>query len=193
MTTASKITLLRVAMIPLYMVLMYLSGGVAGVWMYSALAVFIIASVTDFIDGEIARKCNQITDFGKFIDPLADKMMVIGALVVLLYKYTELRHVLVWAVLVVIFRELAISGVRMLAAGEKVVIAAKYIGKVKTVVQIVCICTVMIEPLLARISFLSILSYRPLTYLSIAAMVVMTVWSGVDYMYSYRAFLNPEK
>jgi CDP-diacylglycerol--glycerol-3-phosphate 3-phosphatidyltransferase len=196
MNLPNKLSVLRICLVPLFVAVMVLTvifpsfdlvGSIIGAF------VFIAASFTDMLDGKIARKYGLITDFGKFIDPLADKMMVIGALVVLLYKYTELRHVLVWAVLVVIFRELAISGVRMLAAGEKVVIAAKYIGKVKTVVQIVCICTVMIEPLLARISFLSILSYRPLTYLSIAAMVVMTVWSGVDYMYSYRAFLNPEK
>ena len=196
MNLPNKLSVLRICLVPLFVAVMVLTvmipsfdlvGSIIGAF------VFIAASFTDMLDGKIARKYGLITDFGKFIDPLADKMMVIGALVVLLYKYTELRHVLVWAVLVVIFRELAISGVRMLAAGEKVVIAAKYIGKVKTVVQIVCICTVMIEPLLAKISFLSILSYRPLTYLSIAAMVVMTVWSGIDYMYSYRAFLNPEK
>ncbi len=196
MNLPNKLSVLRMCLVPVFVAVMVLTvlfpsfdlvGTILGA------LVFIAASYTDMLDGKIARKNGLITDFGKFIDPLADKMMVIGALVVLLYKYTEVRHVLVWAVLVVIFRELAISGVRMLAAGENVVIAAKYIGKVKTVLQIVCICTIMIEPLLARISFLSVLAYRPLTYLLIVAMVVITVWSGIDYMYSYRKFLNPNK
>ena len=80
MTTASKITLARVFLIPAYMVTMYLSGGVAGLWMYLSLAIFILASLTDFIDGYIARKYNQVSDFGKFLDPLADKLLTIAAM-----------------------------------------------------------------------------------------------------------------
>ena len=80
MTLASKITLIRVAFIPVYMVLMYLSGGQPGLWMWLALGVFILASLTDYIDGQIARKCNQVSDFGKFLDPLADKLLTIAAL-----------------------------------------------------------------------------------------------------------------
>ena len=80
MTLASKITLIRVAFIPLYMVLMYMSGGAPGLWMWLALAVFIIASLTDYVDGQIARKCNQVSDFGKFLDPLADKLLTIAAM-----------------------------------------------------------------------------------------------------------------
>ena len=81
MTLASKITLVRIALIPLYMVFMYLSGGEAGLWMWLSLAVFIIASLTDYVDGQIARKFNQVSDFGKFLDPLADKLLVIAAMV----------------------------------------------------------------------------------------------------------------
>ena len=80
MTLASKITLIRVAFIPVYMALMYLSGGQPGFWMWVALAVFIIASLTDYIDGQIARKCNQVSDFGKFLDPLADKLLTIACM-----------------------------------------------------------------------------------------------------------------
>ena len=82
MTTASKITLVRVALIPVYMVLMYLSKGVPGGFLWGALAVFIVASLTDFVDGQIARRCNQVSDFGKFLDPLADKLLVIAAMVI---------------------------------------------------------------------------------------------------------------
>ena len=80
MTTASKITLILVAFIPVYMVLMYLSGGQHGLWMWISLAVFVVASLTDYVDGHIARKCNQVSDFGKFLDPLADKLLVIAAM-----------------------------------------------------------------------------------------------------------------
>ena len=80
MTTASKITLVRVAMIPAYLVTMYLSGGVAGMWMYISLGIFIVASLTDFIDGYIARKYKQVSDFGKFLDPLADKLLTIACM-----------------------------------------------------------------------------------------------------------------
>lgn len=80
MTTASKITLVRVFMIPLVMIAMYLSKGVSGLWMWVSLGLFVIASVTDFIDGQIARKCNQVSDFGKFLDPLADKLLTIAVM-----------------------------------------------------------------------------------------------------------------
>lgn len=196
MNLPNKLSILRMCLVPVFVVIMVLTvifpafdvvGSIIGA------AIFLIASFTDMLDGKIARKQGLITDFGKFIDPLADKFMVIGALVVILYKYTAIRHLFVWAVLIVIFRELAITGVRVLAAGAKVDIAAKYIGKIKTVSQIVCISTVIIEPLLARIPFLSFLGYLPLTYLSTAVMLLFTVWSGIDYMIGYREFLNPNK
>ena len=196
MNLPNKLSVLRMCLVPVFVVIMVLTvlipsfdtvGSILGV------AVFLIASFTDMLDGKIARKHGLITDFGKFIDPLADKLMVIGALVVILYKYTAIRHLFMWAVLVVVFRELAITGVRLLAAGANVVIAAKYIGKIKTVSQMVCVSTVILEPLLARIPFLSFLGYLPLTYLSTAVMLIFTLWSGIDYMICYREFLDPTK
>lgn len=196
MNLPNKLSILRMCLVPVFVVIMVLTvlfptfdvvGSLLGV------TVFLVASFTDMLDGKIARKHGLITDFGKFIDPLADKFMVIGALVVILYKYATIRHLFVWAVLVVIFRELTITGVRVLAASAKVDIAAKYIGKIKTVSQMVCISTVIIEPLLARIHALSFLSHLPLTYLSTAVMLIFTLWSGIDYMIGYREFLNPNK
>ncbi|MBE6662764.1 MAG: CDP-diacylglycerol--glycerol-3-phosphate 3-phosphatidyltransferase [Ruminococcaceae bacterium] len=196
MNLPNKLSVLRMCLVPVFVVIMVLTvlipsfdvaGSILGV------VVFLIASFTDMLDGKIARKQGLITDFGKFIDPLADKLMVIGALVVILYKYTAIRHLFVWAVLVVVFRELAITGVRLLAAGANVVIAAKYIGKIKTVSQMVCVSTVILEPLLARIPVLSFLGYLPLTYLSTAVMLIFTLWSGIDYMICYREFLDPTK
>lgn len=196
MNLPNKLSILRMCLVPVFVVIMVLTvlvpsfdvvGSIIGV------AIFLIASFTDMLDGKIARKQGLITEFGKFIDPLADKFMVIGALVVILYKYTAIRHLFVWAVLVVIFRELAITGVRVLAAGAKVDIAAKYIGKIKTVSQMVCISTVIIEPLLARIDALSFLAKLPLTYATTAVMLFFTLKSGIDYMIAYREFLNPNK
>ncbi len=196
MNLPNKLSILRMCLVPVFVVIMVLTvlipsfdvvGSIIGV------VVFLAASFTDMLDGKIARKRGLVTEFGKFIDPLADKLMVIGALVVILYKYTAIRHLFVWAVLVVIFRELAITGVRALAANANVVIAAKYIGKVKTVSQMVCVSTVIIEPLLARIEALSFLHALPLTYLTTAIMLVFTLWSGIDYMLCYREFLDPNK
>ena len=166
MTTASKITLLRVAMIPLYMVLMYLSGGTAGVWMYSALAVFIIASVTDFIDGEIARKCNQITDFGKFLDPLADKLLTIAAMCM----FCEWGMFPAWALMLVLTREFAVTGLRLVAAPKGNVIAAGWSGKVKTASTMVGLCVWMAFPGNALVSTLVI-----------AVIVITTLYSGIEY------------
>ena len=128
MTTASKITLVRVALIPLYMIFMYLSGGVTGLWMWLALAVFIIASLTDYVDGQIARKRNQVSDFGKFLDPLADKLLVIAAMTM----FCEWGVMPAWALMLVLTREFAVTGLRLIAVGKGNVIAAGWSGKVKT-------------------------------------------------------------
>ena len=166
MTTASKITLLRVAMIPAFMVLMYLSGGTAGVWMYSALAVFIIASITDFIDGEIARKCNQITDFGNFLDPLADKLLTIAAMCM----FCEWGKFPAWALMLVLTREFAVTGLRLIAAPKGNVIAAGWSGKVKTASTMVGLCVWMAFPENAMISMLVI-----------GVIVITTLYSGIEY------------
>ena len=166
MTTASKITLLRVAMIPAFMVLMDLSGGAAGVWMYSALAVFIIASITDFIDGEIARKCNQITDFGKFLDPLGDKLLTIAAMCM----FCEWGKFPAWALMLVLAREFAVTGLRLVAAPKGNVIAAGWSGKVKTASTMVGLCVWMAFPENALISTVVI-----------GVIVVTTLYSGVEY------------
>ena len=114
MTLASKITLIRVAFIPLYMVFMYLSGGQSGLWLWLALAVFVIASVTDYIDGQIARRCNQVSDFGKFLDPLADKLLTIAAMTM----FCQWQMMPAWALMLVLAREFAVTGLRLVAVGK---------------------------------------------------------------------------
>ena len=112
MTTASKITLVRVLFIPIYMVTMYLSQGKAGLWMYVSLGIFVIASLTDFIDGYIARHYHQVTDFGKFLDPLADKLLTIAAMAM----FCQWGVFPAWALMIVLTREFAVTGLRLVAA-----------------------------------------------------------------------------
>ena len=121
-TTANKITMLRIVLIPVFLLLAY-AGHMA-----AALAVFLIACVSDFADGYIARRCNQISDFGKFMDPLADKMLVLSAMCF----FVEKGQMPGWIVAVVLFREFAVSGLRLLAVEQGRVIAAAWSGKIKT-------------------------------------------------------------
>ena len=166
MTTASKITLVRVALIPLYMVLMYLSGGVANGYMYGALALFIIASVTDFLDGYIARKYHQVSDFGKFLDPLADKLLTIAAMAM----FCEWGSFPAWALMIVLTREFAVSGLRMVAGPKGKVIAAGKSGKFKTASTMVGLCVLMVFPTVVAVQ------------LTVMAIIVLTtVYSGVEY------------
>lgn len=166
MTTASKITLIRVALIPVYMVLMYLSGGEPNVWMFSGLAVFIIASLTDYVDGHIARTRGQVTDFGKFLDPLADKLLVVAAMVM----FCEWEQMPGWALMLVLTREFAVTGLRLVAVGKGNVIAAGWSGKVKTASTMIGLCVLMAFPTVSWVAGLVT-----------AVIVVTTVYSGVEY------------
>ena len=166
MTTASKITLVRVFMIPLVMIAMYLSKGVSGLWMWISLGLFVIASVTDFIDGQIARKCNQVSDFGKFLDPLADKLLTIAVMTV----FCEWGRFPAWALMIVLTREFAVTGLRLEAVGKGTVIAAGWSGKVKTASTMIGLCAVLVFPQNAT-----------LLWVVTAVIVVTTVYSGVEY------------
>lgn len=166
MTLASKITLLRVAFIPVYMLFMYLSDGQSGLWMWLALAVFIVASLTDYVDGQIARKCNQVSDFGKFLDPLADKLLTIAAMTI----YCQWGKMPAWALMIVLTREFAVTGLRLVAVGKGKVIAAGWSGKIKTASTMLGLCVWMAFPN----AFL-------LGNIIVAVIVVTTVYSGVEY------------
>ena len=166
MTTASKITLVRVAMIPAYMATMYLSHGQAGMWMYISLAIFIIASLTDFVDGYIARHYNQTSDFGKFLDPLADKLLTIAAMAM----FCEWGVFPAWALMIILTREFGVSGLRMVASQEGKVIAAGWSGKVKTASTMVGLCAMMALPGIAALNWTVIIM-----------IVATTLYSGVEY------------
>ena len=166
MTLATKITLVRIACIPVYMVFMYLSGGTFNMWMMIALALFILASLTDYVDGNIARKRNQVTDLGKFLDPLADKLLVLAAMLM----FCQWNLMPAWALMIVLTREFAITGLRLVAVGKGTVIAAGWSGKVKTASTMVGLCFSMAFP---GISWL-VMTVN-------AVIVVTTVYSGVEY------------
>ncbi len=166
MTTASKITLIRIAFIPIFMLCMYLSGGNPGMWMLISLAVFILASVTDYIDGHIARKYNQVSDFGKFLDPLADKLLVIAAMTM----FCQWGIFPAWALMIVLTREFAVTGLRLVAVGKDKVIAAGWSGKVKTASTMIGLCVMMAFPTVIW-----------LNWIVMTVIVVTTVYSGVEY------------
>ncbi|MBQ7378214.1 MAG: CDP-diacylglycerol--glycerol-3-phosphate 3-phosphatidyltransferase [Clostridia bacterium] len=195
MNLPNKLTLLRLIMVPIFMAVMavpelfdigttaHVICNVAGV------VLFIVASLTDMLDGKIARKYGLVTNFGKFMDPLADKLMVIGAMLMIMYKsdYESIHALFIWATVAVIFRELAVTGIRLLAVqGDGQVIAANMLGKIKTVLQIVCICAVIIEPLIYAIPGINVpafmATYMPISLATTAAMIVITVWSGINYL-----------
>ena len=166
MTTASKITLIRVAFIPVFMVFMYLSGGQPNGWMWVSLATFIIASLTDYVDGHIARKYNQVSDFGKFLDPLADKLLTIAAMTL----FCEWGTFPAWALMIVLTREFAVTGLRLVAVGKGKVIAAGWSGKVKTASTMIGLCFMMAFP-----------SIIWLNWTVVAVVTLTTVYSGVEY------------
>ena len=166
MTTATKITLVRVVMIPAYLVTMYLSNGQPGLWMLLSLGIFIAASLTDFVDGYIARHYNQTTDFGKFLDPLADKLLTIAAMAM----FCEWGTFPAWALVIVLTREFAVSGLRMVASQKGTVIAAGWSGKVKTASTMVGLCVMMAFPQVALVG-----------WIVLWMIVATTVYSGVEY------------
>jgi len=162
MNTANKLTMLRVLMIPLFLVILYLWYPASN---YAALAIFILASLTDLVDGYVARHYNQTTDFGKFMDPLADKLLVLAAML----WFAELGKMPLMVIFVVLVREFAVSGMRMVASDKGRVIAAGWSGKVKTASTMVCLCLMFlpVPNIVNTICWVVIL--------------VTTVYSGLEY------------
>ena len=178
MTTASKITLSRVLMIPVYLVTMYLSGGESNVWMYVSLAIFIVASLTDFVDGYIARHYNQVTDFGKFLDPLADKLLTIAAMCM----FCQWGVFPAWALMIVLTREFGVTGLRLIAVQKGTVIAAGWSGKIKTSCTMVGLIAMMVLPNLPTLDLVVNI-----------VILVTTVYSGVEYFCKNWACLGLAK
>ena len=175
MNLPNKLTILRMIMIPFFLVALMVPGIPGGKWI--ALALFCLASLTDMLDGKIARKYNLITDFGKFMDPLADKLLVCSAMIALI----DLDRIPAWVVIVIIAREFIISGFRLVASDNGVVIAANYWGKFKTVSQMA-----MIIVLIADFGGVFDMVGTVLIWIATA----LTVISLVDYVWANREVLT---
>jgi len=171
LNTANKLTMLRVLLIPVFLVLLYLDFPYNN---YFALAVFIIASATDGVDGFIARRHNQITDFGKFMDPLADKILTFAAMI----WFVEVGLMPAWLVLVVVVREFFVTGIRLVAVAKNRVIAASMSGKIKTVVTMVCLIAM----------FLPLTTWMLIVCWSLIGLT--TVISGVEYFYKNKDIMK---
>ncbi|ASW42904.1 CDP-diacylglycerol--glycerol-3-phosphate 3-phosphatidyltransferase [Clostridium isatidis] len=196
MNLANKLTMLRILLVPIFLVFIAVKDIPYGTFI--ATIIFIIASITDQLDGYIARSRNQITTFGKFMDPLADKLLVTAALISLV----ELKIIPAWAAVVIIAREFAVSGLRTIAASEGKVIAASIWGKVKTVIQItailICLFRVNVESseyLYSLVTGNQILKYIIIygsNYVLILA-VILTIISGIDYFVKNKNVINSNK
>lgn len=203
MNLANKLTVFRIILAPFFV--MFLLIKEIPLNMIWALVIFTAASITDRIDGQIARKHNMITDFGKFLDPLADKILVTSALIC----FIELDYIPAWTVAVIIAREFIVSGIRLVAAGskEKIVIAADFSGKLKTAATMVAIIII-----LAMQVYLSAMYKEPspfsgyydidyynacniiteINYILMYIVTALTVWSGAEYAVKYRKIFNGE-
>lgn len=182
MNLPNKLTILRVILIPFF-VFFLLAPYFEGYGNYIALAIFVIASLTDMLDGKIARKYNLITDFGKFMDPLADKLLVCSALIGLI----ELDLLSAWIVIIIIAREFIISGFRLVASDNGIVIAASYWGKFKTVFQMIMVIVLIFNQYLCH-PFFNVIGII-LTVIATA----LTVISLVDYIWKNKSVLKEQK
>ncbi len=193
MNLPNKLTVFRMLMVPVFLFLFCVPLPISDTSLRIIIAaVFTVVSLTDMIDGKIARKYNMITDFGKFMDPLADKFLVISAFLGILVKFDYLRPVVVWASAIVIFREFAVTSLRMIAASKSgLVIAAAWLGKVKTTTQMICVLSILLEPVI--LPFKPFTEWHILSYVTLAAMTIMTLWSGIDYLIAYKPYIGETK
>lgn len=176
MNLPNKLTVTRVILIPFFVFALLYQGGENQTFRWVAAAVFIVASLTDLLDGKIARKYNLVTNFGKFMDPLADKLLVCSALICLI----ELRQLPAWMVIIIISREFIISGFRLVASDNGIVIAASYWGKFKTTFQMIAVVLLIVN--LPALTFI--------TNLCVWAALVITVVSLVDYLFKNHKVLT---
>ncbi|AGK97461.1 CDP-diacylglycerol--glycerol-3-phosphate 3-phosphatidyltransferase [Clostridium pasteurianum] len=194
MNLANKLTVIRIILVPVFLIFITVKGIPYG--RSIATTVFIIAALTDKLDGYIARSRNQITRFGKLMDPLADKLLVSAALVSLV----EFHILNSWIAIIIIAREFAVTGLRSIAAAEGIVLAASWWGKIKTVIQIVAIVCALINLNIRHINFLH--NYFPvdlvslfeyLTNITMFLAVIITVISGTDYFVKNREIIRADK
>ena len=195
MNLANKLTLIRIILVPIFLIFMVSEIPYGTI---IATGIFILASLTDKLDGYIARSRNQITNFGKFMDPVADKLLVTSALISLV----ELSIIPAWAAIIIIAREFSVSGLRTLAAADGIVIAASWWGKIKTVIQIIAIILLLLEVNIGSTAVLSnfvngssflkgFFQYAPSIALYLS--VIITIVSGIDYFVKNKQAISTNK
>ena len=198
MNLPNKLTVLRICLVPVFIVVMMLPASVLHPLISGLIgvAIFIVASLTDMLDGKIARKYNLVTDFGKFIDPLADKFMVLSSMITILVWMilrgeTTQALIFVWVVLVILLRELAVTSLRLVVAGKSgIVVAASTLGKIKTVSQMVGTVILILEPMFGHPFFTE---WHVLSYVCMAVMAFTTIFSGLDYLKAYLPHIDSNK
>ena len=194
MNIPNILSLVRVALVPIFVLALILMRDIE-IWGFIVPAlIYIVTALTDMLDGKIARKYNLVTDFGKFIDPLADKFMVLSSMIaILLWMCLRgemlLATVFVWVVLIILLRELGVTSLRLVVAGSSgIVVAASMLGKIKTVSQMIGTVAIIIEPILPFFCENHILSY-----VCMAVMAFTTLFSGIDYLKAYLPYINSNK
>ena len=194
MNLPNTLSIIRCLLVPVFVasLLLLRNAGILGYLIPAA--VYGLTALTDMLDGKIARKYNLITDFGKFIDPLADKFMVLSSMIailvwMLLRGKTMMAMIFVWVVLVILLRELGVTSIRLVVAGKSgIVIAASMLGKMKTVSQMVGTVIIILEPAIPVIG-----EYGVLTYIAMAVMCFTTIFSGLDYLKAYLPYIDSNK
>ena len=192
MNVPNMLSLLRCILVPFFMAAIIFMRDV-DVWGRIVPAIlFALTALTDMLDGKIARKYNLITNFGKFIDPLADKFMIFAALLTVTCVYSYLAPFFIWVSVVIIFRELAVTSLRLVVSGQAgIVVAASILGKMKTVSQMVGLVLVILEPLLIPGLFAE--GIYLLSYVAAGVMTLTTLFSGWDYLRAYWPYIKEEK
>ena len=194
MNLPNTLSIIRCLLVPVFVasLLLLRDAGILGYLVPAA--VYGLTALTDMLDGKIARKYNLITDFGKFIDPLADKFMVLSSMIsilvwMLLRGKTMMAMIFVWVVLVILLRELGVTSIRLVVAGKSgIVIAASVLGKMKTISQMVGTVVILLEPAIPVIG-----EYGVLTYIAMAVMCFTTILSGLDYLKAYLPYIDSNK
>lgn len=194
MNIPNTLSLIRVCLVPVFVATLLFMRNIE-IWGFVVPAiVYILTGLTDMLDGKIARKYNLVTDFGKFIDPLADKFMVLSSMItilvwMLLLGNTTLALVFVWVVLIILLRELGVTSLRLVVAGKSgIVVAASMLGKIKTVSQMAGTVILIVEPMIPFFSENHILSY-----VAMAIMAFTTLFSGIDYLKAYLPHIDSNK
>ena len=191
----NTLSLIRVLLVPAFVLSLLLMRDIEIWGLVVPAIIFLITAITDVLDGKIARKHNLITDFGKFIDPLADKFLVIGSQIAILahlFLRGEITEglVFVWVVLIILLRELAVTSIRLVVAGKSgIVVAASIFGKIKTVSQVVCTLIIILEPLV----FPFFRENHIAAYIAMGVMCLTTIFSGLDYLKAYLPYIDSNK